>query len=280
LQSKTRKLRGLDLFSGIGGITRGLSKWSEPVAYCERDEYAQMVLLSRMENGDIPNAPIWNDINTLNANMLPEVEFVYGGFPCQDISCAGRGEGLYGERSGLYFQLLRLVEEVKPEFVFLENVPAIRTRGLYSVVKSLTDLRYDCRWTCVSAREVGANHLRKRWFLLAYSNCINSRNEWEKEMPKNRELDKWKTFSRNNGQKQHLANSVSVGLSLKPECGQPNSKGASLGVMRPGHWGIEPEVGRVVNGLPSRVDRIKSLGNAVVPRQVEKAFEKLIGVLK
>src|SRR5678815_1913873 len=95
---------------------------------------------------------------------------IYGGFPCQDISTAGNGAGLAGKRSGLVFELLRLVTELTPAFVFLENVPGIRTRGGEAVAKELAGRGYDCRWLVVSAAEIGAPHLRKRWFLLAYSN--------------------------------------------------------------------------------------------------------------
>src|SRR5216684_4770914 len=121
---------GLDLFSGIGGITKALEGYVQPVAYCENDRYAQGVLLSRMANGDLPNAPIWSDILTLRGAMLPRTpEIIYGGFPCQDISVAGRGKGLDGERSGLFFEIIRLVGEIRPRFVFLENVAAITVRG-------------------------------------------------------------------------------------------------------------------------------------------------------
>lgn len=161
-------MNGLDLFSGIGGLALALEPWVRPIAYCENDRYAQAVLLSRMSKGDLSVAPIWDDVRTLTGDYIPEtIDIVSGGFPCQDISSAGRGEGLEGKRSGLFFELMRIVEEVSPAFVFLENVPAIRTRGLAKVIGTLSDLRYDCRWTRVSAAEVGAPHLRERWFLLA-----------------------------------------------------------------------------------------------------------------
>lgn len=120
-------LNGLDLFSGIGGLTLALAPWVRPVAYCENDAYAQSVLLSRQACGDLPVAPIWDDVRTLT--KMPAVDIIYGGFPCQDISCAGLGAGLEGERSGLFFEVMRLVTEINPIFVFLENVPAIRMRG-------------------------------------------------------------------------------------------------------------------------------------------------------
>ena len=161
------KLYGLDLFSGIGGIGKALDEWVEVAAYCERDPYAQGVLLSRMASNDIDNAPIWDDVSSLTGAMLPKIDIVFGGFPCQDISCAGLGKGLGGERSGLFFQIVRLVGEIRPSFIFLENVPAIRSRGADVVCKELASLGYDLRWTTLSAAEVGANHKRERWFLLA-----------------------------------------------------------------------------------------------------------------
>lgn len=163
------KLRGLDLFSGIGGITLALSPWVRPVAYCEIDRYASAVLLSQMQRGNLPTAPIWDDVRTLRSDMLPEIDIIYGGFPCQDISCAGRGAGLEGERSGLFFEIMRLVDEVRPSFIFLENVPAIVTRGLDRVIGEISGRGYDARWITLSAQDVGANHGRKRWWLLAYA---------------------------------------------------------------------------------------------------------------
>ena len=118
-------LNGLDLFSGIGGLSVALSPWAKPIAYCENDRYCQAVLLSRMSDGQIETAPIWDDITTLVSGMLPRngIDIIYAGFPCQDISVAGTGKGLGGERSGLFFEIVRLASELRPRFVFLENVP-------------------------------------------------------------------------------------------------------------------------------------------------------------
>lgn len=110
---------GLDLFSGIGGISLALRDRVIPAAYCEIDPYARSVLLSRMHEGKLFKAPIWDDIKTLRGEMLPRIDIVYGGFPCQDISVAGLGAGLEGERSGLFFELVRLVKETKAPWVFL-----------------------------------------------------------------------------------------------------------------------------------------------------------------
>lgn len=230
---------GLDCFSGYGGITMALSEWVKPVAYCESEKYAQAILLSRMVDGSIPAAPIWDDIKTLRGDILPKIDIVYGGFPCQDISVAGNGKGLEGERSGLFFELCRVVKEVNPRFVFLENVPGIRARGLREVVRELTTMGYDCRWTCVAASDVGAPHLRKRWFLLGSDNSWDTNSKW-------------------NGKVGTIQD--------------PNTEPCGIG-----WWAVEPAVGRVVDGCPNRSHRIRALGNGVVPKQAKKAFVKLMG---
>jgi DNA (cytosine-5)-methyltransferase 1 len=236
-------LNGLDLFSGIGGITLALSEWVKPIAYCERDRYAQSVLLSRMSDGELPRAPIWIDVASLTGGMLPSgIDIIYGGFPCQDISVAGNGIGLGGERSGLFFHIARLVEETNPRFIFLENVPAIRTRGLNSIVQTLTYLGYDCRWTIVSAAEIGAPHIRKRWFLLAHSRRFGMEGlEHEKRTRSSHRKNFYSYLSKN--------------------------------------WKDDlRKFPRKDNGLPVPMDRIKGLGNAVVPLQAKIAFERLMGL--
>ena len=164
-----RKLNALSLFSGIGGIDLGLSEFFKTRVYCEYDRYAKAVLLSRMQDRSIPICPIFDDITKLNSRMLAPytIEAIHGGFPCQDISCAGLGKGLGGKRSSLFFEIIRLAQEIKPQFIFLENVQAIRSRGLKTVGEQLARIGYDCRWEIISANEVGAPHLRKRWFLFA-----------------------------------------------------------------------------------------------------------------
>lgn len=244
-------MNGLDLFSGIGGLSLALHDWVTTITYCERDTYAQAVLLSRMHTGDIDRAPIWDDITSLNGTMLPSVDIIFGGFPCQDISVAGTGAGLDGQRSGLYWHMHRLIAEIKPAFVFLENVPAIRTRGLERVVGSLTELGYDCRWTTVSAAEVGACHIRKRWFLLAYADSVRL---WQKQ---------WAQLERSNQVARPL---------------EPDSQSSPRGIARPSKWSPKPRVDRASDGLSHIVDRNRCLGNAVVPQQAKEAFMRLIGV--
>jgi DNA (cytosine-5)-methyltransferase 1 len=271
IEPKQWGLNGLDLFSGIGGISIALSKWVRTVAYCESDKYAQGVLLSRMQSCELDRAPIWDDVRTLKGSMLPKIDIIFGGFPCQDISVAGNGAGLAGERSGLYSEIERLIEETSPAFVFLENVPAIRTRGLGRVVWGLSSIGYDCRWAVVSAQSVGAPHKRNRWFLLA-SNA-KSRNDWlNLSKPSKRQVQQ----SGVSIESATLANSFKS--RLEGNHGEKQKDPSFTQFDRDGWWETEPSVGRVVHGLQFRVDRIKSLGNSVVPKQAQAAFVRLMGL--
>lgn len=243
-------INGLDLFSGIGGLTIALAPWVRPLAYCENDRYSQAILLSRMRTHDLPCAPIWDDVRTLRDEKLRgTVDIIYGGFPCQDISVAGHGVGLAGDRSGLYFEILRLVEQTRPQFVFLENVPAIRTRGALEVARTLTRVGYDCRWDVISAREVGASFIGDRWFLLAAANgktlrIKQGRRPWQ------------------SGQTAAL-NLAARDIRLTPWTPE---RGFESRVFRDGH------------GVPFAVDRDRGLGNAVVPAQAREAFRRLSGM--
>ena len=237
-------LNGLDLFSGIGGISIALSEWVRTVAYCEQNQYAQAVLLSRMADGAIDRAPIWDDVASLNGAMLPSIDIIFGGFPCQDISIAGLGKGLEGERSGLFFDVTRLISELRPRFVFLENVPSLTLRGLDRVCLEITSLGYDCRWTIVSASEVGACHLRERIWILGHSNSFDGKLQKSKDI---------NTF-------------------------QPSRISDTRIIDRTSKRFVEPRVGRTGNGVPSRMDRIKCLGNSVVPIQAKEAFKRLCGL--
>ena len=179
-------MNGLDLFSGIGGISYALRDYVRPVAYCEIDAYCQAVLLSRMDSGEIFNAPIWDDIKTLTFGKHGKViDIIYGGFPCQGISIAGLGKGLEDERSLLFFEMLRLAREIKPIFVFVENVSFIKKRGGVQVLTEFAKLGYNCRWCSITAKSIGAPHKRERWFMLAYSRREQKRGEKESEWTPN-----------------------------------------------------------------------------------------------
>lgn len=241
-------LNSLDLFSGYGGMTIGLRKYCKPIGYCEIERYAQGIIASRIADGELPVAPIYPDITKLRGE-INTADIITGGFPCQDISVAGSGKGLGGERSGLFFEIIRLTKETRAPFVFLENVPAIRTRGLREVIRAFTEIGYDCRWTCLSASSVGAKHKRERWFLLAHSNGARFQKERSKQ------------------QATRLKHSCVLG-NENDNWSEPEKS----------WWSTEPNVGRVVDGCPNRVDRIKALGNGVVPLQAKTAFEKLMGL--
>jgi DNA (cytosine-5)-methyltransferase 1 len=274
LDTESRKLYGLDLFSGYGGITLGISTWVRPIAYCEIDPYARSILLTRMSESALPIAPVWDDVQTLTRNDLPiQPEIIYGGFPCQDLSVAGLGAGLAGKRSGLFYEIARLTKEINPRFVFLENVTAIRTNGLRDVARTFTEMGYDCRWTCISAASVGAPHKRERWFLLASNTNGNKLRSQQVELQECQN----KAKPSNNGQKKYMANTMCKGLEGQWQItggieSQYENTSNNSG------WEVEPRVGRMVNGVTDRVDRIKALGNGVVPAQVEKAFKMLVGL--
>ena len=277
-------LNGLDLFSGIGGLSIALSEWVRPIAYCEIDSYCQGVLISRLSNVTLPTAPIWNDISTITKCALPpgerySVDIIYGGFPCQDISVAGNGKGLEGERSGLFFEIVRLAKEIQPKFIFLENVPAITSRGGLRVVSEITKMGYDCRWCVISAASIGALHRRERWFLLAYTN-----KEREQRLSK-RTQEEYSCF-------REYGNDVSHSNSISSEQANPSSKSEQTeehSRRRPSrqYWPFESRehwqasvssVCRTSNGIQCRVDRLRGLGNAVVPQQAKEAFKILMGI--
>lgn len=171
-------MRLLDLFSGIGGFSLA-ARWTgcmETVAFCEIDPFCQKVLAHHW-----PGVPIFDDIKQLTAESLRQrgigdIDIITGGFPCQDLSSAGKGEGLAGSRSGLWFELLRVIEDVRPRWVVCENVPAIRTKpgigtdtAIDTVLSGLEQAGYSCRSLVVGAEDVGAPHRRKRVWILAHS---------------------------------------------------------------------------------------------------------------
>lgn len=288
-------LNGLDLFSGIGGIGVALRPWVRTIAYCERERYAQAVLLSRMRTGDIDEAPIWDDVQTLSADHLPRVDIIYGGFPCQDISVAGSGKGLGGERSGLFFEIVRLARDLRPSFIFLENSPAIATRGIDRVLLEFNALGFDCRWTVVSAAEVGACHQRDRWFLLAHSNRFRERqSQGGKRYERRRAFDGASEIANTDGefiweQQIKVAKCEEAGFHLG-DGGEGQTSDLSKSRLERGWrrhelcrpapyngWTSEPIIRGRVHGVSYRVDRIKGLGNSVVPKAAREAFIRLIG---
>ena len=159
-----RKLKVLDLFSGIGGFSLGLERTGgfETVAFCESDPHCQKVIAK-----NYPGVSIYNDVTTADFTRVGTVDVVTAGFPCQDISLAGKGAGLTGERSGLYWQIFRAIRMVGRARIVLENVGALLNRGLSIILGSLAQIGYDAEWHCIPARYVGAPHGRDRIWIIA-----------------------------------------------------------------------------------------------------------------
>lgn len=162
----------LDLFSGIGGFSLGLERAGmRTVAFCEVDERKRLALESHW-----PGVPIFPDVRTLHGGQVAGIDMVCGGFPCQDVSVAGKRAGIGGERTGLWAEVCRIVREIRPRFALLENVPGLLVRGgLGKVLGDLADVGYDAEWDCIPAAAVGSPQLRARIWILAYP--CGERNE-------------------------------------------------------------------------------------------------------
>lgn len=168
---RTRELhpiRTLHLFAGAGGgILADLFLGHRPVCAVEINDYCQRVLSQRQADGHLPWFPIFNDVTTFDGTPFRGlVECVCGGFPCQDISVAGRGEGITGERSGLWVHMARIIGEVRPRYTFVENSPMLTSRGLGTVLGDLSEMGYDATWGVVGASDAGNSHGRDRIWIL------------------------------------------------------------------------------------------------------------------
>ena len=164
----------LDLFSGIGGFSLGLERTSgfRTVAFCEIEPYCQAVLRKHW-----PNVPIFPDVTKLGADDVGRPDVICGGFPCQDISVAGKQAGIDGDRSGLWSEFARLIGELRPRYAIVENVTALLHNGMGRVLGDLAALRYDAEWRIISACEVGFSHTRERVFVVAYPESHHG-NQW------------------------------------------------------------------------------------------------------
>ena len=272
------KLKVLDLFSGIGGFSLGLERTSgfETVAFCEIEDFPRRVLAKHW-----PSVPCYRDVRELTAEQLAAdgiaVDVICGGFPCQDISTAGKGAGLVGERSGLWSEIARLVGELRPQYVIVENVSALLGRGLGTVLGDLAALRYDAEWHCIPASHVGAPHRRDRIWIVAYPTGIGhgqGREERNIHQADERQNGQLRAVTCGAGSEpKDLANADSQGPQGWAEAGNTESiwAGRKQLIERCADgfrttWPTEPNVGRVANGIPDRSHRLKGLGNAVVPQ--------------
>lgn len=289
-------LHVLDLFSGIGGISLGLERTGEfkTTAFCEIDKAAQRVLKKHW-----PDVPIFEDVTTLSSKDIDgTVDVICGGFPCQDISTAGKGAGLEGARSGLWWEFHRLIKEIKPRWVIAENVSALRSRGLDQVLRSLAEIGYDAEWHCIPASAIGAAHRRDRVWIVAYPNNHGQHgsqnpegfgagdgrgSSWQEESI---QLARSSDMGENirGSEEKAVAYTASIGLQgqgepIKPKHPAPIVTGEAVKSQhgRVAHlWSVEPSVGRVANGVSGRVDRLKQLGNAVVPQIPELIGQAII----
>lgn len=255
-------MRHVSLFSGIGGIDLA-AHWAgfRTVCFCERDPFCQKILARHF-----PGVPIHEDIKTFSATEFRDVALVSGGFPCQDVSTAGLGAGIVdGKRSGLWFEMLRVVRECRPLFVLAENVPALRTKGIDRVLYGLEEAGYTAEPFVVGAGSAGAPHIRRRVFVVG-ADTDRLRQLQRKGVIANirRRIDN-KAEARGmasnrtvRGRDDEQTSCVSVGRAW--------ATGTGASPYLP--WGIcEPPVPGVVARVPGSVDRIRALGNAVVPAQ-------------
>lgn len=288
-------LRVLDLFSGIGGFSLGLERTGgfETVAFCEIDPFCRRVLAKHW-----PKVKQYEDVRTLDAPTLRRdriaIDAIAGGFPCQDISSAGKRAGLAGERSGLWGEYARLIGELRPRVAIVENVSDLRARGLGDVLGDLASLGYDACWESIPASAVGAPHRRDRIWVIAYANSgrqqeraqLNGQAQQDSadRHPCGRHTDRlgnemadangetWRSQARD-------AEPETCSVTFRERPAQPRgrrgdvananrkpAKRITVAWPQRDPWSFEPDVGRVAPRIPGDVDRLRSLGNAVVPQ--------------
>ena len=246
-------MRELSLFTGAGGgvlATKHLLNW-KTIGYVEKDEYCQAIIWARIADGLFDESPIFGSIEAFISDGFAEaysgmVDVVSGGFPCQDISVANpKGEGIDGERSGLWREMSEVIRIIRPEFAFVENSPALAFRGLGRVLGDLASLGYDARWGVFSACSVGAPHMRARLFILAHAYGFG------RELLAKESKNKPKMLRGKIPEETYLP--------VRPHIWD-NAKLSTLGV---------------VNGLSTNLDGIRAAGNAQVPVVAATAWKIL-----
>jgi len=356
----------IDLFSGIGGFALG-AYWAgmkfENHYFSEVEPFAVELYQKRF-----PDAIPLGDIKEINCEELADATsvrcdsrktqgqgirrennsrdetdtgggswIITGGFPCQDISVAGKGEGIRGSRSGLWFEYWRIIRDLRPRYAIMENVGALTFRGLTDVLGSLAEIGYDAEWQDIRAEDVGAPHRRERIWIIAYPNEYSKSSRSEYAKPGQGELvqvahpqcngrvergaecerqRRWATSVSTSGEmayprrdstgssdQSERASSDATGRDEEmaypqpwdrgaPELGNPTSERlqdrTEISMGKPGQiaepqrsnwWAVEPDVGRLAHGIPRRMDRLKGLGNAIVPQIAELLFRQIKGLL-
>jgi DNA (cytosine-5)-methyltransferase 1 len=283
----------LALFAGAGGGILGgkLLGW-RTVCAVEWEKYPACVLAARQNDGVLPPFPIWDDVQTFDGNPWRGiVDVVSGGFPCQDISAAGKGAGIEGDRSGMWREMARIIGEVRPRYAFIENSPMLVNRGLGTVLADLAKLGFDAEWGVLGAADIGANHKRDRIWVVAKRSGFFPHSQhdrirrWEQQSQSIEEKARKLAYS-NSTQRQ--GNKCPIGIqegysiidsnnsqpyvgdteiSRLSSCfkgqGERQPWGASIGSAQ--WWEAEPPLDRVANGMADRVDRLKAIGNGQVP---------------
>jgi DNA (cytosine-5)-methyltransferase 1 len=306
----------IDLFHGIGGFALG-AYWAgmkfENHFCSDIEPYCQKLYKLRF-----PESIQLGDITKIDTEELKKYGkdwIISGGFPCQDISIAGKGAGIHGDRSGLWFEYWRLIRDLRPRFAIMENVGMLVHRGLREVLGSLAEIGYDAEWQDIRASDVGAPHRRERIWIVAYSSSFRchmrrfNRQGIQRENTTFNEIDSGsEAFSYSdrstltqeiNGRGIDRCEGEEVGDESRTICEnishseierlqrertegeqitnsrreEKEPKRDSDGVGN--YWSTEPDVGRVAHGIPSRVDRLKGLGNAIVPQIAEILFRQI-----
>jgi DNA (cytosine-5)-methyltransferase 1 len=262
------KLTVGSLFSGIGGLDLGLERAGMQVLWqCEIDPYCRRVLEKHW-----PGVTRYDDIREITGDEVGYTDVLAGGFPCQDVSTAGKRAGIAeGTRSGLWFEFARLIGEIKPRWVIIENVPGLLSvdsgRGMGTVLYDLAVRGYDAEWDCISAASVGALHRRDRIFIVAHANGSGHLHGQAGKLPAEAGEH---ALGEPIASCEDVADADAAGLEgQRPEYRLFPEGGPCPRIASGGWWTTEPDVGRVAHGIPARVDRLRALGNAVVPQVAE-----------
>ena len=290
-----KQLNELHLFAGAGGgILGGILCGHTTVCAVEIEPYCRKVLLQRQRDGILPKFPIWDDVQTFDGNpWRGKVDIICGGFPCQDISAAGKGAGIEGSRSSMWKHMARIIGEVRPKYAFVENSPMLVGRGLSTVLADLAEMGYDAKWGIVGAHHVSAPHRRDRiWILATYSNVrrCNDGSYSERQYEANyAQVGQTAEDQQSGSIGQHWTskNSCDVSNPISERGCSRDSKwqdaedarelttNSGDNTRRVEWWDSEPNVGRVANGVASRVNRLKAIGNGQVPAVAELAWKIL-----